>query len=252
MGSVRRGGLPLPWSPSWRAGRRTRASLTGCQRGVQEAASAHAVRTGAAAASGARTRPPARAHREGEADPARGGDGTDADGVGAQGGGGDARPERRRADRVAPRPHRNGGCRAPPHRPSAPARHRPSAPARHRPSAPAPHGPEQGLTALQSLQGVTVDTAWAAGEENSAGRSAVGRRADLTALADHPLRAPDTALAARPLLLTAVTGRATAPARGPAPPVRPIRLRARRARRTRRREVTREDRVARAEWTCRR
>ncbi|MEU3830410.1 amidohydrolase [Streptomyces sp. NPDC029080] len=72
-----------------------------------------------------------------------------------------------------------------------------------------PHGPGQALTPLQALQGMTVNAAWAAGEEDHAGRLAVGHRADLTVLADDPLRVPDTGLAELPVLLTAVAGRIT-------------------------------------------
>ncbi|GAA2919318.1 amidohydrolase [Streptomyces mexicanus] len=72
-----------------------------------------------------------------------------------------------------------------------------------------PHGIEQALTPLQALQAVTVNAAWAAGEEHEAGRLAVGRRADLTVLADNPLTVPDTDLAELPVLLTVVGGRPT-------------------------------------------
>jgi predicted amidohydrolase YtcJ len=72
-----------------------------------------------------------------------------------------------------------------------------------------PHGIEQALTPLQALQAVTVNAAWAAGEEHEAGHLAVGRRADLTVLADNPLTVPDTDLAELPVLLTVVGGRPT-------------------------------------------
>jgi hypothetical protein len=72
-----------------------------------------------------------------------------------------------------------------------------------------PHGPEQALTPLQALQGYTVNAAWAAGEEDVAGRIAVGRRADLTVLAENPLDVPDSELADVPVLLTVVGGRPT-------------------------------------------
>ncbi|WP_333761020.1 amidohydrolase [Streptomyces sp. IBSBF 2390] len=72
-----------------------------------------------------------------------------------------------------------------------------------------PHGPGQALTPLQALQGMTVNAAWAAGEEDDAGRLSVGRRADLTVLAEDPLAVPDTDLAALPVLLTVVGGRTT-------------------------------------------
>jgi predicted amidohydrolase YtcJ len=72
-----------------------------------------------------------------------------------------------------------------------------------------PHGPEQALTPLRALQGVTVNPAWAAGEEHTAGRPAVGHRADLTVLAENPLDVSDTELAELPVLLTVVDGRPT-------------------------------------------
>jgi predicted amidohydrolase YtcJ len=77
-----------------------------------------------------------------------------------------------------------------------------------------PHGPDQALTALQALQGLTVNPAWAAGEETLAGRLTVGGRADLTVLADDPLKVADTDLAQLPVLLTAVGGRVTHRATG--------------------------------------
>ncbi|MFJ9866878.1 amidohydrolase [Streptomyces sp. NPDC101165] len=72
-----------------------------------------------------------------------------------------------------------------------------------------PHGPEQALTALQALQGITVNAAWAAREEHLAGRLAVGRRADLTVLAENPLAVPDAELARLPVVLTVLAGRPT-------------------------------------------
>ncbi|MGZ9934433.1 amidohydrolase [Streptomyces sp. NC-S4] len=73
----------------------------------------------------------------------------------------------------------------------------------------APHGPEQALTALQALQGMTVNAARAAGEEHRAGRIALGHRADLTVLADDPLTVAATELPDLPVLLTAVDGGVT-------------------------------------------
>ncbi|MFE6905871.1 amidohydrolase [Streptomyces erythrochromogenes] len=70
-----------------------------------------------------------------------------------------------------------------------------------------PHGPEQALTALEALQGMTVNAARAAGEEAAAGRIAVGHRADLTVLADDPLSTAATDLPGLPVLLTVVDGR---------------------------------------------
>ncbi|MFE7093430.1 amidohydrolase [Streptomyces erythrochromogenes] len=72
-----------------------------------------------------------------------------------------------------------------------------------------PHGPEQALTALEALQGMTVNAARAAGEEAVAGRIAVGRRADLTVLAEDPLTTAATDLPGLPVLLTVVDGRPT-------------------------------------------
>ncbi|MGW4508692.1 amidohydrolase [Streptomyces sp. NPDC004436] len=72
-----------------------------------------------------------------------------------------------------------------------------------------PHGPEQALTALQALQGMTVNPALAAGEEHLAGRIAVGHRADLTVLADDPLTTSATDLPDLPVLLTVLDGRPT-------------------------------------------
>jgi predicted amidohydrolase YtcJ len=72
-----------------------------------------------------------------------------------------------------------------------------------------PHGLDQALTPLQALRGMTVSPAWAAGEKGSAGRLRVGCRADLTVLADDPLRVPDENLASLPVLLTVLGGRVT-------------------------------------------
>ncbi|MEU0369538.1 amidohydrolase [Streptomyces sp. NPDC006283] len=72
-----------------------------------------------------------------------------------------------------------------------------------------PHGPEQALTALEALQGMTVNAAHAAGEERTAGRLAVGHRADLTVLADNPLTTAATDLPDLPVLLTVLDGRPT-------------------------------------------
>ncbi|MFH8795880.1 amidohydrolase [Streptomyces sp. NPDC017941] len=69
-----------------------------------------------------------------------------------------------------------------------------------------PHGPQQALTPLEALQGMTVNAAYAAGEEHEAGRIAVGHRADLTALGDNPLTTAATELPDLPVLLTVVDG----------------------------------------------
>ncbi|MFF4933640.1 amidohydrolase [Streptomyces griseofuscus] len=70
-----------------------------------------------------------------------------------------------------------------------------------------PHGPEQALTGLQALRAMTMNAAWVAGEEEHAGRLAVGYRADLTVLAEDPLAVADTELAGVPVVLTVVAGR---------------------------------------------
>ncbi|WP_212846562.1 amidohydrolase [Actinoplanes ianthinogenes] len=62
-----------------------------------------------------------------------------------------------------------------------------------------PHGPDQALTPLQALRGMTVNA--------GSGRLAVGDRADLTVLADDPLRVSDQDLAALPVRLTVTGGR---------------------------------------------
>lgn len=72
-----------------------------------------------------------------------------------------------------------------------------------------PHGPEQALTALEALQGMTVNAAYAAGEEHEAGRLRVGHRADLTVFAEDPLTTEATELAHLPVLLTVVDGALT-------------------------------------------
>ncbi|MFF7237031.1 amidohydrolase family protein [Streptomyces collinus] len=77
-----------------------------------------------------------------------------------------------------------------------------------------PHGPGQALTPLQALQGITLNAAWVAGEEQLAGRLAVGHRADLTVLAGDPLDVPDDELAGLPVVLTVVAGRPTHRAAG--------------------------------------
>ncbi|MFI8195756.1 amidohydrolase [Streptomyces sp. NPDC085942] len=72
-----------------------------------------------------------------------------------------------------------------------------------------PHGPDQALTALEALQGMTVNAAWAAGEEHEAGLLAVGHRADFTVFAESPLTTQAVDLPDLPVLLTVVDGRAT-------------------------------------------
>ncbi|MFI8767154.1 amidohydrolase [Streptomyces sp. NPDC053792] len=73
----------------------------------------------------------------------------------------------------------------------------------------APHGPEQALTPLEALRGMTTAAAYAAGEEHEAGRLAVGYRADLTALGADPLATASTDLPDVPVRLTTVSGRVT-------------------------------------------
>ncbi|GGQ11381.1 amidohydrolase family protein [Streptomyces mutabilis] len=70
----------------------------------------------------------------------------------------------------------------------------------------APHGPEQALTSLEALRGMTVNAAYAAGEEHETGRIAVGHRADLTVLAADPLTVPATEPAGVPVLSTLLDG----------------------------------------------
>ncbi|MFC9796245.1 amidohydrolase [Streptomyces sp. NPDC127584] len=77
-----------------------------------------------------------------------------------------------------------------------------------------PHGPEQALTALEALRGMTTAAAYAAGEEHEAGRLAPGFRADLTVFADSPLTTPATDLPDLPILLTVLNGRITHRATG--------------------------------------
>ncbi|QEU98513.1 amidohydrolase [Streptomyces viridifaciens] len=72
-----------------------------------------------------------------------------------------------------------------------------------------PHNPGQALTALEALRAMTVNAAFAAGEEQLAGRIAVGHHADLTVLAADPLSTPATELAEVPVLLTVLDGRPT-------------------------------------------
>ncbi|GAA3475876.1 amidohydrolase [Streptomyces yanii] len=72
-----------------------------------------------------------------------------------------------------------------------------------------PHGPDQALTALEAFQSMTINPAYAAGEEHEAGRLAVGHRADLTVFADNPLTTPATDLPELPVVLTVLDGRPT-------------------------------------------
>ncbi|KQX47887.1 MULTISPECIES: amidohydrolase [unclassified Streptomyces] len=78
----------------------------------------------------------------------------------------------------------------------------------------APHGPEQALTALEALRGMTTAPAYAAGEEHEAGRIAPGFRADLAVFAGDPLTTAATDLPDLPVLLTVLDGRITHRATG--------------------------------------
>ncbi|MER7988417.1 amidohydrolase [Streptomyces noursei] len=73
----------------------------------------------------------------------------------------------------------------------------------------APVTPDQALTGLQALEGLTSHAARAVGEESEAGRIAPGFRADLTALAVDPVTAPADEVATAPVLLTMTGGHLT-------------------------------------------
>jgi predicted amidohydrolase YtcJ len=70
----------------------------------------------------------------------------------------------------------------------------------------APVGSRQALTAEQALHGYTTNAWRAVGEEEYAGRVAVGHRADLTAFAADPVECPADDLPGLPVLLTVVAG----------------------------------------------
>jgi len=72
-----------------------------------------------------------------------------------------------------------------------------------------PVTPEQALTGLQSLEGMTSQAALAANEEHVAGRIAPGFRADLTAFSADPVTAPADEVADAPIRLTMVDGAVT-------------------------------------------
>ncbi|MFE5900900.1 amidohydrolase [Streptomyces sp. NPDC056488] len=78
----------------------------------------------------------------------------------------------------------------------------------------APHGPEQALTPLEALRGLTTAPAYAAGEEHEAGRIALGHRADLAVFGGDPLTTAATELPDLPVLLTVLDGRITHRAAG--------------------------------------
>lgn len=66
---------------------------------------------------------------------------------------------------------------------------------------------EQALTGLMALEGCTSHAAVAAGEQQVAGRIAVGFRADLTAFGVDPVAAPADELSEAPVRLTVCGGR---------------------------------------------
>uniref|UniRef100_UPI0015F0C2EB amidohydrolase family protein n=1 Tax=Streptomyces shenzhenensis TaxID=943815 RepID=UPI0015F0C2EB len=66
-------------------------------------------------------------------------------------------------------------------------------------------GHHLGQTTLEALEGCTSHAARAAGESKTAGRVAVGHRADLTAFTVNPVTAPPDELTHAPVRLT-VTG----------------------------------------------
>jgi hypothetical protein len=72
-----------------------------------------------------------------------------------------------------------------------------------------PVTPEQALTGLQALEGMTSQAALAANEEHVAGRIAPGYRADLTAFSVDPVTAPADEVAGAPIRLTMVDGTVT-------------------------------------------
>ncbi|WP_394427763.1 amidohydrolase [Streptomyces sp. SGAir0957] len=72
-----------------------------------------------------------------------------------------------------------------------------------------PHGPDQALTGMEALRAMTVNAAYAAGEERIAGRLSVGFRADLSVFADDPTMTPALELPALPVRLTVADGRVT-------------------------------------------
>jgi predicted amidohydrolase YtcJ len=69
--------------------------------------------------------------------------------------------------------------------------------------------PDQALTGLMALEGMTSHAALAAGEEHVAGRVAPGYRADLTAFAVDPVAAPADEVGQAPIRLTMVDGTVT-------------------------------------------
>ncbi|MFI9504860.1 amidohydrolase [Nocardia sp. NPDC052566] len=72
-----------------------------------------------------------------------------------------------------------------------------------------PVSPAQSLTAAMALEGYTTHAARAAGRADSAGRVALGYRADLTAFTVDPLLAPPDELAGAPIAVTVTEGAIT-------------------------------------------
>ncbi|MFI7336554.1 amidohydrolase family protein [Streptomyces sp. NPDC050085] len=72
-----------------------------------------------------------------------------------------------------------------------------------------PHGPEQALTGLEALRAMTLNPAYASGEERESGALAVGFRGDLSVFAADPVGTPAVELPDVPVRLTAVGGRVT-------------------------------------------
>ncbi|PJJ48275.1 hypothetical protein CLV56_3979 [Mumia flava] len=69
-----------------------------------------------------------------------------------------------------------------------------------------PIHPEQGLSALEALEGFTTHAAWASGEEATRGKVAVGYDADFTVFADDPLEVDAETLGTLPVVTTVVEG----------------------------------------------
>jgi predicted amidohydrolase YtcJ len=67
--------------------------------------------------------------------------------------------------------------------------------------------PRQCLTAVEALEGYTVEAAKAVAEEDIAGRIAPGMRADLTVFAEDPIECPADDLPQLPVTMTVVSGR---------------------------------------------
>ncbi|WP_017935315.1 amidohydrolase [Nocardioides sp. Iso805N] len=72
-----------------------------------------------------------------------------------------------------------------------------------------PVGPEQALTGLMALEGMTTHAAAADGTAQESGRIAVGCRADVTVFAVDPVRAPADEVATAPIRLTVSGGLVT-------------------------------------------